>query len=125
MEKLLIAVVSCLIGVLIGHRLALGRDRRKEYNEIVTPVKLKLLDHLDHLNDSSLRFMLSQTDIKPLRSVLKDRRYKKVNNAFCAYKSALSAHISTDDYGQPICSIEGYEEISRFAIELNDLLKIK
>ncbi|WKD23726.1 hypothetical protein NDQ71_01075 [Pseudoalteromonas sp. KG3] len=41
--RILIALVSLLIGVIVGHFLALGRDIRSEYNTAITPLRDKLI----------------------------------------------------------------------------------
>lgn len=35
-------IVSFLIGLLVGHRLALFRDKRKEFNDLTAPVRVAL-----------------------------------------------------------------------------------
>ncbi len=125
MEKLSIAILSCLIGVIIGHWLSLGRDRRKEHNDVVLPIKQKVLEHIDYLDDGYLLLTLSETDIKPLRNIVSERKYKKIKLAFSEYKSVLRKCVSTDDYGQQVCSDNGCREISSSAKKLNYLLKIK
>jgi len=35
-------LVTLLLGFLIGHRLAIGRDKRKEFNELIKPVRIRL-----------------------------------------------------------------------------------
>lgn len=125
MKELLIAIVSCLIGGIIGHWLSLGRDRRKEHNEVVLPIKKKVLEHLDCLNDGSLSLRLNESDIKSLRGIVNERQYKKIKLVFAEYKSVLRECVSTDDYGQEVWSENGCEKVSYFARKLDHLLKIK
>ena len=44
-----VSVVTFALGLLLGHRLALGRDRRKEFNEAARPVRQWLLKQASHL----------------------------------------------------------------------------
>ncbi len=41
-QKAFIAVISLVVGYLLGHWLAVKRDRRKEFNELVDPIFLIL-----------------------------------------------------------------------------------
>ncbi|MEN5039258.1 hypothetical protein ABE424_03625 [Stenotrophomonas sp. TWI1149] len=42
------SVLSFFLGLLLGHWLAIGRDRRKEFNESAGPVREWILLQLDH-----------------------------------------------------------------------------
>lgn len=46
-----IACVFTLLGWIIGHRLALGREKRKEYNEAIAPIRSVLIKG-KHVNES-------------------------------------------------------------------------
>ncbi|WP_219622640.1 hypothetical protein, partial [Vibrio parahaemolyticus] len=63
MDNLLIGIVCGLIGYLIGHRFALGRDLRKEHNDLVIPIREKLLKELDQLNSGTFGNSLSSDDL--------------------------------------------------------------
>ena len=43
MSELLSGIMGLLLGALIGHRLALGRDKRKEFNQVVAPIYERLI----------------------------------------------------------------------------------
>ena len=47
LNPLLMSALGFLIGLVLGHWLTLGRDRRKEFNEIATPIRSWLLDELN------------------------------------------------------------------------------
>ena len=49
----LIAVVSGMIGVFVGHWLTLGRDRRKEFNELVDWIRPALFNEKERLSPMS------------------------------------------------------------------------
>ena len=42
LSKLAIAILSGSIGLILGHKLALGRDKRKEFNDAIQPLREKL-----------------------------------------------------------------------------------
>jgi len=42
-ENLLLSLITALIGYIIGNRLAIGRDRRREYNALIDPIRADLL----------------------------------------------------------------------------------
>lgn len=42
-----ISLITFLLGLLIGNRLAIGRDRRKEFNEFTYPLYRKIISFLD------------------------------------------------------------------------------
>jgi len=44
-----VSIVTFALGLLLGHRLALGRDRRREFNEAARPVRQWLLKQANHL----------------------------------------------------------------------------
>tara|TARA_R110001606_G_scaffold109051_2_gene234537 strand:- start:190 stop:567 length:378 start_codon:yes stop_codon:yes gene_type:complete len=125
MEALLIAIVSCLVGVIIGHRLSLGRDRRKEHNEVIRPIKQQLLEHLGYLSEGSAYLMLNEKDINSLYGVISKREYGKILLVFSEYKEVIEKNILYDSYGQIECSKTGYDKIIRSAENLNKILKVK
>ena len=43
MATAVVSIVTFLLGLLLGHRLALGRDKRKEFNEAALPIRDWLL----------------------------------------------------------------------------------
>lgn len=46
-----ISIVTFVIGMFVGNWLALGRDRRKEINELISPVRLKLVKQIELMED--------------------------------------------------------------------------
>lgn len=50
----LISVITFVLGLLAGNWLALGRDKRKEFNETAEPVRLFLKRNLQHIKDGQI-----------------------------------------------------------------------
>lgn len=46
MNSVLISLLTFLIGLLVGNRLAIDRDKRKEFNEAVQPIRAWLLNEV-------------------------------------------------------------------------------
>lgn len=90
-SELAAGIVGILIGGLVGNRLAIGRDRRKEYNEIADALHERLENQAliaqnGHFpNDAN---GLDNTSFIPLRRKLSGRRNKKLDIAIKEYAAA-------------------------------------
>ncbi|PSW53488.1 hypothetical protein [Photobacterium leiognathi] len=125
MNAVLTGLLGVLIGGFIGHRFALGRDKRKEHNDVVLPIKQKLLDHLDYLSECSTQSYISETDLKALRGILKERHYKKIKLAFDCYSQLIQQYMRVDDLGQIYYENDDCKIILNKAKEMNRLIKLK
>ena len=47
MNSILINFVTFLVGLLVGNRLAIGRDKRKEFNEAAQPIRAWLISEVE------------------------------------------------------------------------------
>jgi hypothetical protein len=48
MEMELLSLLTFFIGLFVGNRFAIGRDKRKEFNQATSPIYYKLKDFLKH-----------------------------------------------------------------------------
>lgn len=48
-QSAIVGLLTFLLGLILGHRLSLGRDKRKEFNEIATPIRANLLKQIEVL----------------------------------------------------------------------------
>lgn len=48
MNSVLISLLTFLLGLLVGNRLAIDRDKRKEFNEAAQPIRAWLLNEVVH-----------------------------------------------------------------------------
>jgi len=53
LESILTGLLGTLIGLLLGNRFALGRDKRKEFNESCVPLYIKLSNGIATSNTSA------------------------------------------------------------------------
>lgn len=42
------SLISALVGYLVGNRLAIGRDKRREFNDLINPIRRELLGVRNH-----------------------------------------------------------------------------
>ena len=125
MNAILTGLLGALIGGFIGHKFALGRDKRKEHNDVVLPIKQKLLDHLDYLSKCSTQSYISENELKELRGILKESHYKKIKSAFDSYKQLIQKYMKIDDYSQIYYENDDCKIILDKAKEMNRLIKLK
>ncbi|REG82161.1 hypothetical protein [Marinomonas pollencensis] len=91
LSELATGIVGILVGGLVGNRLAIGRDRRKEYNEIVDALHERLESQAliaqkgQFPNDAH---SLDNASFIPLRRKLSNRQNKKLDVAIEGYAAA-------------------------------------
>ncbi|WP_336700083.1 hypothetical protein [Pantoea dispersa] len=97
-------VVTFFAGHFIGHRAAVKRDKRKEYNSLVSPVRVELLKQVNTIENNDYELpRFKRDDIIRIGDLLKNQ--KKLMAAYSEFKDANSWESvmnGTDDYGQPI-----------------------
>lgn len=86
--RVLISVVTLPIGIALGHFLALGRDKRKEYKSLVDPIRLNLIKGIE----------VQKEEIYELEARLGDKvsSIKKVYTN--TYQSAIKLPIDSGGY---------------------------
>ncbi|MBE4463935.1 hypothetical protein HJ014_04320 [Vibrio parahaemolyticus] len=73
--------VVMLIGGLLAHRLTLGRDKRKEYNEVVIPLKDKITIAQKHCKTQ----VPLEGDIKKVEYHVNKRTLRSLNEKYAEY----------------------------------------
>ncbi|EGR1133841.1 hypothetical protein EFU40_18840, partial [Vibrio cholerae] len=125
LETLLVGIACGLIGCFVGHWLAIGRDRRKEHNDVIYPLKQKILTHLDALSEGNVNYYISEDDIKPLRLFYKESKYQRIKHLHDNYQKIARDHMSQNDYGEVMYSKAGCEKMAIEVTKLNKILRLK
>ena len=99
LSDILSGLIGVLVGALIGNRLALGRDIRKEYNLLVIPVREILIKQLSILNDGNFQHGLNESDIEKLQARLSKSEFKRIEKFYKAYDHYRSNSGTLDSYG--------------------------
>lgn len=112
----LISFLTFLLGLILGHWLAIGRDKRKEFNEAVAPVRGWLLGAKDTPNPY-LR-LPSEQEFDRFIHYLWPWQRSAFRNHLSAYKSLHNSLQVRDAVGQV-----SYHDDKQIRRELNALFK--
>lgn len=92
-------VLTFLIGLAVGHWLAIHRDKRKEYNELVTPLRKEILAETER--PSPARVAISRHDADAIAARMNRFRHFQFMKACERYWEAKKDQYQ-DDLGQPL-----------------------
>lgn len=109
MDPIALNLLCFLFGVLVGHRLSLWRDRRKEFNDVSQPLRELLLEEQRRLTPTQPGVTLLDAD--RLLGVLPWRRRRGFRAAWHAYSQAKQASTKHDGLGA--ASFAAPEEVAR------------
>jgi len=123
--KYAVPFLTLFIGMFIGNRLAIGRDKRKEYNEVVLPIKQKILDHIDYLNKGNMGGYLNHSEVKSLRGLISENLYQIIKIKFDEYNNLVQKHMETNEWGEVSYSSVNCKEIASKVKKINEVLKLK
>jgi|SRR5690348_4907731 len=112
----LVGFVTFLLGLLLGNWLAIGRDRRKEFNEAVTPIRIWLLRAKD--NESPCTPWPPREIFDRFLHYLRPWQRSVFVRHFQKYRSLLEEGETTDAAGQV-----HYKDGPEIRGELNALFK--
>ena len=119
-----IPFLTLILGGLIGHRLALGRDKRKEHNVVVLPLKQKVLAYIDLLKESQ-HLGFSENEIKTLRGIISERKYDLVKKLYNEFIDLIRTHEQVNEFGCVVYSTEANISISKKLKEIDLVLSLK
>lgn len=89
--------LTFLLGLFLGHRLSLWRERRKEFNEVAVRIRVVLMAHQADLRP--YRKSVDSADLEVFRHLLPARKKLSFARAWTAYEAA-EANTVQDAYGQ-------------------------
>lgn len=94
-------VATFFVGHVIGHRSAVKRDKRKEYNSLVSPVRVELLRQVEAIkNGDYVSTKITQNEMLQIQDMFK--KPDQLIKAYQEYKYATSwegLEITVNEYG--------------------------
>ena len=116
MNSVLLNIITFLVGLLVGNRLAIGRDKRKEFNEAAQPIRAWLLSEVERPSPYSPRPNVVQIDafVSYLPFWKRSGFRKAYKRQDCARQDAMEQ----DSYGQV-----SYKDDNHIKEWLNALLR--
>ncbi len=108
-QSIVVGLITFFLGLILGHRLSLGRDKRKEFNEISAPIRLALLQQIKILESNRFISKVSSSDFDRLEMYLSFWQVTCFRKTLAAYKDTQNkcGHTGTDG-GFVIDDLSGY-----------------
>ncbi|RZG16805.1 hypothetical protein EXT47_05620 [Pseudoalteromonas sp. CO342X] len=120
-NPILTGMFGVAVGALLGHNFALGRDKRKEYNEVVVPLKSAIREKVNDPSSCGLDYAL----VSALQFKISDSHYQKLTNEYRKYGEVMREAIYSDDLGVPQLKGELVPQIVESLNKMDSLLKIR
>ena len=127
MTEILSGILGLLIGGLLGHWLAMNRDRRREFNQVAAPAVQHLLDLEEQLRTGLLWTQVDEDLICKVRPYLSERKRNRLETLLANYRSALdSAHpVRVESPWQgPERLTDRYPNVLHQVVKLRKFLKV-
>lgn len=97
-QSIVIGLITFLLGLFLGHRLSLGRDLRKEFNEISHPFRVALLRQREYPTPDACIFSEIEADL--FESALPFWQRRGFRKTLDAYRNENKKNIVQDQkYG--------------------------
>ncbi len=100
-ESILVPAFTFLLGLILGHRLALGRDKRKEFNDAASRFKSAFVEGIHRLSDQERQndlyefletnFASFKKAVISFRSYLPKRKRKSFDKSWNMFRYGISA----------------------------------
>ncbi|WP_412535951.1 hypothetical protein [Marinobacter sp. MIT932201] len=95
-------LVGLLVGLILGHRLALGRDKRKEFNEATSDIRKRLSAHIGYLEKGNVAGQITEQEVSNIVGVLGESRSADIRKQFDRYSATLQMCSMNDGYGMQL-----------------------
>lgn len=100
LDPALTGALGFFSGLLLGHRLTLGRDKRNEYNNLALPIRERLI--AARTDNTPQPCLPSAQELDTLSFYLGLRGKKRLQRALSEYRSAYEQQTRKDSFGQLI-----------------------
>lgn len=86
------------IGLFFGNRLAIGRDKRKEYNDSVLPIHKKLINQVENIKHNKYKLgLLNRDELIGFSIYLSKRKAKKFIESINEYEECFETKLQPID----------------------------
>lgn len=108
-------LVGVLAGGLVGHRLAIGRDKRKEQNDVREPIWAALSKSVSDKNASHIKLNAfpKTAVIQAYRARVSDREYKRFDALFSDLRQFIEQYGISDGFGGRIIPPNQHDDFHR------------
>jgi len=124
-SELLFGLVGVLIGAVVGHRLAIGRDKRREFNERVQPIQESVLKAIDGFRRGEAWVPWNSQDLYAVKAFLGERKRQKLDILIRHYKEANQAAHKPDGAGGFVIVKENLPKVQKALENIRYFLRPK
>lgn len=97
--NILFPLFTLLVGAFIGHRLALGRDKRKDFNQVATPIREMLISEIRQLKSNDYGKPIGEKESISLEAIMPSSTYKRFHRSYQSYKSVRAESFRNSGFG--------------------------
>ena len=120
-DRVIFGLLGMLVGTIFGHRLAIFRDKRQEYNNCIQPVRKSLLKVLDNpLGDK-----FKDVEFDDVRNILSNSKRKKLDKLIARYHDNSSKYLGKFDYDEQVTIGSDIPLIKELIEDIRNSLKPK
>jgi hypothetical protein len=125
MDPILSGILGVLVGGLIVHWLALGRDKRKEFNNCIFPLREKLLYQINILSHRIYEHGIDDKEINKLIATLGESKTKNICRVYKLYSEARGNAGTKGEYHQFTINEIGFNSFQQQSKQLLATMKLK
>lgn len=124
-SEIFTGLLGVLVGVFIGHRLSLGRDIRREHNEIVQPVRLSILKAIGDMEEGYAWKNFTDSDLDSIRNIYNDKQRLLLDSVVSKYWDAYKQAHEPDGAGGQIIIKDNIGSVISAAKDIREFIKPK
>ena len=126
-ETIAVTLIGFILGAYSGHKFSLSRDKRKEHNDAIRPLKGTVLKLIDDLGKGT-HYSIDQ-DIENISTYFSENEFNKIKEACDNYNSSYTEKYfnlkrDANRVSEPM-NDNDLNELIEIAEKINNLLKIK
>jgi hypothetical protein len=121
-------LIGFILGTYAGHKFSLSRDKRKEHNDAIRPLKDTVLKLIDGLGKGAYGYVKEQ-DIDNIRTYIPEKKFNEIKKAYgnyCDFYSEKVRSLPRDQNGlRGSLNDDALNRLIELAGKIVRLLKLK